>query len=272
MSIIDCHLHLNPELDILAQFAEGVVDCSQKGLESEMRQNDVVKAVAIGIDGALKGTQPNVTPINPVSANKDIIKVIGINPYDSDERAVKRVRSMCQDNHTQGIKIYLGYFPHFPDDEAYIPFYKIALEHALPVVFHTGYVAPDKQGGEDIIPDSAIPGLVSLVLNKFPKLKVVIAHFGNPFYEQVSMILNNHSNVWADLSGLEIGKNPKLSQKDMEHITSVLDKTDKSKLVYGSDWPLSPMDKYISLVKRIIPEKFHEMIFYENALNVFNFK
>jgi uncharacterized protein len=41
------------------------------------------------------------------------------------------------------------------------------------------------------------------------------------------------------------------------------------KLLYGSDWPLAPMNVYIDFIKKIVPEEHHRKIFYENALNVF---
>jgi predicted TIM-barrel fold metal-dependent hydrolase len=41
------------------------------------------------------------------------------------------------------------------------------------------------------------------------------------------------------------------------------------KILFGSDWPLAPMDAYIDFVKRIVPDRYLESILGKNALNLF---
>ncbi|MNC66527.1 hypothetical protein D3C75_1169340 [compost metagenome] len=41
------------------------------------------------------------------------------------------------------------------------------------------------------------------------------------------------------------------------------------RLVFGTDWPLVPIDAYITFVKHLIPEAHWEEVFYKNALCVF---
>ena len=42
------------------------------------------------------------------------------------------------------------------------------------------------------------------------------------------------------------------------------------KFIYGSDWPLVSMKAYISLIWRIIPVEYHELVFWKNAESVFS--
>jgi predicted TIM-barrel fold metal-dependent hydrolase len=41
------------------------------------------------------------------------------------------------------------------------------------------------------------------------------------------------------------------------------------KMMYGTDFPIVNMGKYIEFVKRIVPEKHHEKVFYENAKRIY---
>ena len=48
---------------------------------------------------------------------------------------------------------------------------------------------------------------------------------------------------------------------------------DSSRLLYGSDWPLTPMKDYIEFIRALFPD-YHdqEKVFYKNALRLFNIK
>jgi predicted TIM-barrel fold metal-dependent hydrolase len=47
---------------------------------------------------------------------------------------------------------------------------------------------------------------------------------------------------------------------------------DPSKLMYGSDWPLSKMSSYIEAFKRAIPKEHWQAVFHDNAAAVFKLK
>ena len=39
--------------------------------------------------------------------------------------------------------------------------------------------------------------------------------------------------------------------------------------MYGTDFPIVNIEKYLEFAKRIIPEKYHEKVFYENAKRIY---
>ena len=48
---------------------------------------------------------------------------------------------------------------------------------------------------------------------------------------------------------------------------------DISRLLYGSDWPLTPMKEYINFIRTLFPQyDDQEKVFYNNALKFFKIK
>ena len=47
---------------------------------------------------------------------------------------------------------------------------------------------------------------------------------------------------------------------------------DYKRIMYGSDWPIVNIEKYIEVIKHIIPEENHEDVFFNNAANFYGLK
>ena len=86
-------------------------------------------------------------------------------------------------------------------------------------------------------------------------------------------VVAKNGNVYADLSGFVAGTDdypyvnsyqlPRL-RETVEHIGS------SSRLLYGSDWPLTPMQNYIEFIRRLFPDQDdQEKVFYKNARRFF---
>jgi hypothetical protein len=56
----------------------------------------------------------------------------------------------------------------------------------------------------------------------------------------------------------------------MDHFRRALVYSDHyEKMLFGTDWPLAPIDLYAEFVRRLVPEQHHEKVFYENAFALF---
>lgn len=88
-------------------------------------------------------------------------------------------------------------------------------------------------------------------------------------------VVYKNRNVFADLSGLMVGdtdncnrlKDSPLFFAHLRHAVTYCDHYDK--LLFGTDWPLAPVEAYIRFVRELIPAEHHEDVFYRTALNVF---
>lgn len=51
----------------------------------------------------------------------------------------------------------------------------------------------------------AHPLLVDDIAVDFPKVKFVLCHLGNPWFQDAAQVLYKNDNVYADISGLTLG-------------------------------------------------------------------
>jgi hypothetical protein len=103
----------------------------------------------------------------------------------------------------------------------------------------------------------------------------VMCHFGNPFLQEAAAVLEKNPNMYADLSGLIEGAfETETFIKDQSGYLEILKSwmhyvSDYGKFIYGTDWPAVNCFEYREFIKRLVPEQYHEKVFYENAVRVY---
>jgi len=97
---------------------------------------------------------------------------------------------------------------HSYGDNRYFPLYEVLDAMAKPAFFHCGYVLGDffDPGGlmerSDYIDiDMMRPAALDRVARAFPNLKMMMAHYGAPWYDEATQIIKCNKNIYADLSG-----------------------------------------------------------------------
>lgn len=169
-----------------------------------------------------------------------------------------------------GIKLYPGYNYAYASDPANRPFFELAREYDVPVVIHTGDTAGDRG-----LVKYAHPLSVDEVAMAFPEVRIVMAHYGNPWIVDATEVAAKNDNVYIDLSGLAAGnfKPEEFNRKFhgyLEHLRTWMAYLDNyEKFLFGSDWPLVNLDAYIAVIADLIPEEHRDAVFYQNALRVF---
>ena len=92
---------------------------------------------------------------------------------------------------------------------------------------------------------------------------------------EAAAVLEKNKNVAADLSGLIAGRfEPdayyRRNARYVEQLRTWIDYLESyDALMYGTDWPLVDMGEYLEFAMRLIPEEFHEKVFYENAKRIY---
>lgn len=276
MKIIDAHMHLS-KIKSFYETAEKLsfVDYSAAGILKEYKEANVVLGIGMGVSETDKMGFPDyeaVTPMgldleNQIPAN--IVYCAGVNPYDLGKEALNRLEEEVQKAYVVGIKIYLGYYPFYAYEEVYEPVYKLAAKYQLPVVFHTG----DTYSERGFLKYSH-PLAIDEVAVKHRDVQFMMAHFGDPWTLTGAEIIYKNPNVYADLSGLIVGTEADLIRKSdgrfLDHLRHALVFADSyNKFLFGTDWPLIPIAPYINFIKKLIPEEFHQQVFYDTAFKVF---
>ena len=78
----------------------------------------------------------------------------------------------------------------------------------------------------------ARPALLDELALRHPKLTIVVAHMGHPWFEDAIAVVRRHPNVWADVSAL-IGRRWLLYNALVQAMEYRVD----HKLLFGTDWP-----------------------------------
>lgn len=282
MKIIDAHLHMKRH--------EGFDNlCKQNGhkneyhhLENAFSQNDIAGCVIMG-NGRHEPDDISNPGLFDLNGEPDFESwnyssgtcfCIGVSSdglaRDKLEQTLQSYRRAAASPHCAGFKLYLGYQPMYAFDPIYFPVYELAQEMGLTVAFHTGDTA-NPTGRLKF----SHPLTVDEVAVRYPNLRLVLCHFGAPWFLDAAEVVKKNPNVFADLSGLASGipdtavfrSRYKGFCSNLENWLEYLD--DYGKLLYGSDWPLVNLPAYIKLIESFIPEDEREKVFFENALRVY---
>lgn len=185
----------------------------------------------------------------------------------------------------RGIK-FIGPMHSYGAD-CYFPLYERLCEHGVPAVFHTGYlmVGLFEKGGLFYEKPSLIdithmrPATIDRIVRGFPDLKILMAHFGNPWWEECWKMISTHRNVYADFSGGTAYKRSMLLWREMFAPDGRLDAASAGKLCFGTDAEYGtpghyPFLDYIAFYDRLFdrigaPEELRQRVNAGNVLGLF---
>lgn len=185
---------------------------------------------------------------------------------------LKTLEAGLKDRRFRCIKVYLGYIHQWANHPAYRALYVLARKYKVPVVFHTGdtYSVKGKLKYAD-------PLTVDEVAVDFPDVTFVIAHIGVPWVQTAAEVAYKNPNVYLDGSALVIGDLSRMSEEELDEAMIKPIKwawdyvEDPTKLMFGTDWPLTEIAPYLKAFKKAIPREHWRKVFYENAARVFQF-
>lgn len=281
MPIIDIHIHLS-DIESFRHTANQLsfVDYSAEGLKREFEQNDVVLGVGMGVTEQTAGAFPDSSSPNPMLLDLEpevpsfLMECVGINPSKlagPDAAAeLDRIEARLKRKETAGIKLYAGYYHYYVHDRIYGPVYELAKHYGLPVVIHTG----DTYSMNGLL-KYAHPLTVDELALQQREVTFMLCHLGDPWVMDAAEVIAKNPNVYADLSGLVVGDREKFDrfmneQLFMDHFRRALVYADRyDKMLFGTDWPLASVELYSEFIRRLVPEKFHEDVFYNNAIQTF---
>lgn len=276
--MIDTHIHVVPPrlpgVGSLSPLLVAAVDVRADALRREMQAANVTHALAMGCRNAAPDDRLGVAETLALAPSVPGLFAIGIaDPSRDDADHLHRVEALLAAKQVRALKGYLGYLHYPPDHPGYRPYYELAERHRLPFIFHTG---------DTYSPCAKLryaqPLLVDDVAVDHPKVKFVLAHFGNPWLTDAAEVVYKNVNVWADLSGLAVGDADSFTaeerQEMLEETRQALRRAFRyaerpNRFLHGSDWPLAPMAAYRSFIAAAIPEVYHALIFEDNARALF---
>jgi predicted TIM-barrel fold metal-dependent hydrolase len=238
------------------------------GLRPFLQQNGIDWAVALAeVNPVTTGNTPNeyvadlcaqanARPDPPTGPRGRLLPFASLNPFVVNDLADELERLVTEFGF-RGFKVYPVYQHHYVNDSRMYPLYARAQEMGAPMLVHTGSSvfkgARIKYGDPLHLDDVAID---------FPKLTILMAHAGRPFwYAQAFWMARRHENVYMEISGLP-GKKLLEYFPDLERLAD--------KVVYGSDWPGNPyLRRNVEAIEALpLKAETKEKILWKNAAKI----
>ncbi|HPQ45133.1 MAG TPA: amidohydrolase family protein [Syntrophales bacterium] len=187
---------------------------------------DVSVIVAVDAETTFKYKVSNDLIAKTVNRYPDkLIGFASVDPHKGVMAGEELERSINQLG-LKGLKVLPHLIKCNPNDPIMYPLYEIAQDAGIPVLFHTG---TQFHAGTKI--KYCMPLYLDEVAVDFPRMKIIMAHFGYPwFYEGMSIVLRN-PNVYFNIAGWAPRRIP-------DHVIQQMNGPLAGKALFGSDYPL----------------------------------
>ena len=262
--IIDCHVHLNRYEDDERE----TVEERYQLLRAEMERNGVDYALVLS-SFFVNDRRPSLQKLVELTEGDPKIGLVaGVSYENYRAHDLADLRSLLRAGRIKGLKLYPGYEAFYPHDPRMRVVYELAGEFDVPVMIHTG----DTYSRRGKI-KYAHPIEVDEVAVDFRDVTFVICHLGTPWVTDAMEVIYKNENVVGDISGFTLGRFEERFERFMlEQVNEVVTYAgDPSKLLFGTDWPISDIGDYIEFVSQIdIEEHERELIFWRNSMRVFH--
>jgi predicted TIM-barrel fold metal-dependent hydrolase len=276
--MIDMHIHaVHPNLPgvkALTDLYDDPTDKLVEALREEMRLSGTTALLGMGHLGG-EGDDPlGVASTLRIAEALPALRAIGIaDPNRTGTDHLQRVEVQLRIGKIVALKGYLGYLYHGPDSAGYQPYFELAARYDVPFIFHTG----DNWSRKAKV-KYAHPLLIDEVAVDHPNVKIVMAHFGNPWCMDAAEVIYKNDNVWADVCAILVGDADHFARitatgylrRTVERVRHAIEFTERpDRFMYGTDWPLAPMNVYPDFVRQLFDEANHQAVFEDNAKALF---
>ena len=184
----------------------------------------------------------------------------------------------------KGLKVTRPRFNY--NDDRLMDYYSRACAYGMPILFHVGTVLrTDVDEFYDVDSSRMRPIYLDRIARKFPRLRLIGAHLGNPWYEEAAMTLFWNENLYFDLSGTILKRknaawfndvlwwNPEkmdaLVKSEKTHYKNVSYHT-FDRICFGSDVPIEEMEQVVGEYQKIfddlgVPKQVREKVLGANV-------
>ncbi len=259
--IIDVHNHIWPDKiapkinNFFRQQDIGfdpVAPCTLSGLLKNMDDAGVDKAVIL--DVALKPDQ--VEGINTWLMGIKDRRLIPFGAMHPDYQDYKKEIKRLKENGIKGVKFQSTWQNCLADDDRMLRLYEEIGEDMI-VFLHAGGSRTKSTTNIE-----AAPHRIARVLDLFPNLKIIAAHFGGNYMIEESKKHLIGKNVYLDTSAP-----PTLGTRlDQKMVLELIEAHGVNKIIFGSDFPIGNKKEDVTYLKNLpLSEEAKERILWKNT-------
>ena len=253
--IIDIHAHIFP--DKIAEKATHGIECFYDiKMDTVGSVNNLLaEGERAGIDRfvvhSVATTAAQVETINrfiagTVEQHPD--KLMGFATMHPDYEGIQKEIEFAIEQGLCGVKIHPDFQKFLIDDEKAFPLYE-CIEGRIPLLVHTG----------DYRYEYSKPERMARVMDRFPKLDVIGAHFGGwSVWEEAGKILGGR-RIWVDTSSSLYSISPQTARE-------LIDVYGVDHVLFGSDFPMwTPKEEMERFLQIPLTDGEREQILWKNA-------
>ena len=265
--IIDSHCHIFP--DVIAKKATDSIDLFY-GISASGKidgcafvgtaENLIKQCDEIGVERCLV-TSVATTPHHAQSINAYISSEVALYPerfigfgslHPESETLAEDVEHLIETG-LKGVKLHPDIQNFKVDDPKVLRIFELCEKNNLPVLLHTG----------DSRFDNSNPNRVTTVLQKFPKLTIIGAHFGGwSIWEKAAEELSEYKNFYVDTCSSFYALEKETAKKLIRTYGA-------DKVIFGTDYPMWKQKEELEYLFSLgLSEEELEDILYNNIIKV----
>ena len=165
----------------------------------------------------------------------------------------------------RGVKIVLPAQRRYPDDEALRPVLETCAARGLPLLAQSGLGGVGEPGPRGPF---GRPGLWEPVLAALPGLRLILAHLGHGFEDEVAEVLARHDSVVTDTS-LRLGSPRDEALWDPAPVRAFIERVGAERVLFGTNYPIADPVVYAERIGTLgLRGRDHELVTRGNAERV----
>ncbi len=173
---------------------------------------------------------------------------------------------LVQNPHVAGFKFHPPDQGFYPSDRKFYGIWEVLQAGGKPVMFHVGFtvLGADTDGGSGIALDYGRPIHLDTLARDFPRMKILAAHPGWPWEQELIALLTHKKNLYADTSGYLAEQLPEIFRKA---IAGRL----QDKALFGTDFPYVDLERALASFDKLdLKDSVKEKILIANASMLFS--
>ncbi|MGH7816484.1 MAG: amidohydrolase family protein [Candidatus Binatia bacterium] len=275
MRAIDVHVHPSTrglDHDACGYFRRNLSDIPQTadGFAELYAKNDV-KALLIG-------WHPSTVKEGSRNSNEHVLDLVGKYPdtfpgilasLDTNAEDLTAVagdaEKLVKNPKVKGFKFHPPDQGFYPNDKKYYDIWEILQASNKPALFHVGFtvLGANTDGGSGIALDYGRPIHLDTLARDFPSLKIIAAHPGWPWEQELIGVVTHKKNVHVDTSGY-------LAEQLPDIFLRAIGGRLQDKALFGTDFPYVDLDKFlVSFDKVNFKQTVKDKILFGNAQALF---
>lgn len=183
----------------------------------------------------------------------------------SSAELIEHAEALLKEPKVKGFKFHPPDQNFYPNDRTYYEVWELLQSGRKPVMFHTGFtvLGANQDGGQGMALDCGRPIHLDTLARDFPHMKIIAAHPGWPWQEELIGVLTHKKNVYVDTSGYLAEQLPEIFQRAIRGRL-------QDKALFGTDYPYIDLEKALGSFDKLgLKDAVKEKILLTNARTLF---